>query len=122
MKCPRQRRLAGDAFSIRNSGMSSTAVNLIIQLFSGAAGSGLLAKFLSSLNLGPMANLITGAVGGIAGAHVLGSFLGSGAAASAAGSDLSSILTQIVGGGVGGPILTTVVALLRNARAGGRTA
>jgi hypothetical protein len=102
--------------------MSSTAVNLIIQLLSGAAGSGLLAKFLGQLNLGPIGNLITGAVGGIAGGHVLGSFLGSGAAATATGGDLSSILTQIVGGGVSGPILTAVVALLRNARSGSRTA
>ena len=105
--------------------MSSTVVNLIIQLLSGAAGSGILAKFLSQLNLGPIGNLITGLAGGVAGGNVLGSLLGSGAAATAAtatGSDLSSILTQIVGGGVGGPILTAIVALLRNARAGRRTA
>jgi hypothetical protein len=102
--------------------MSSTTVSLIIQLLSGAAGSGLLAKFLSQLNLGPIGNLITGAVGGVAGGNVLSSLLGTGAAAAATGGDLSSILTQIVGGGLGGPILTAVVALLRNARAGGRTA
>jgi hypothetical protein len=102
--------------------MSSTAVNLIIQLLSGAAGSGLLARFLGQLNLGPLGNLISGAVGGIAGGHVLGSILGTGAAAAATGGDLSSILTQIVGGGIGGPILTAIVALLRNARTGRRTA
>jgi hypothetical protein len=102
--------------------MSSTAVNLIIQLLSGAAGSGLLARFLSQLNLGPLGNLISGAVGGIAGGHVLGSILGTGAAGTATGGDLSSILTQIVGGGIGGPILTAIVALLRNARTGRRTA
>jgi hypothetical protein len=102
--------------------MSSTVVNLIIQLLSGAAGSGLLAKFLSQLSLGPLGNLITGLAGGVAGGNILGSLLGSGAAATATGGDLSSILTQIVGGGVGGPILTAVVALIRNAMAGGRTA
>jgi hypothetical protein len=64
--------------------MSSTVVNLIIQVLSGAAGSGLLVKFLNQLNLAPIGNLISGAVGG--------------------------------------PILTAVVALLRNARTGGRTA
>lgn len=102
--------------------MSSAALNLIIQLLSGAAGSGLLAKLVSQLNLGPLGNLITGALGGVGGGNVLGSLLGSGAAATAAGGDLSSILTQIVGGGVGGPILTAIVALIRNAMAGSTTA
>jgi hypothetical protein len=102
--------------------MSSTALNLIIQLLSGAAGSGLLTRFLSQLNLGPIGNLITGAVGGIAGGNVLGSLLGTGVAESTASGDLSSILTQIVGGGFGGPILTAIVALLANVRTGSRTA
>ena len=53
--------------------MSSTVLNLIIQLLSGAAGSGLLAKFVSQLNLGPLGNLITGALGGVGGGSVLGS-------------------------------------------------
>jgi hypothetical protein len=102
--------------------MSSTVVSLIIQLLSGAAGSGLLAKFVSQLNLGPIANIITGALGGVGGGNLLGSLLGSGAAATATSGDLQSILTQIVGGGVGGPILTAIVALIRNAVAGGKTA
>ncbi len=102
--------------------MSSTLVTLIIQLLSGAAGSGLLAKFVSQLNLGPIGNLITGALGGVGGGNVLGSLLGGGAAATATGGDLASILTQIVGGGVGGPILTAIVALIRNAIAGGKPA
>jgi hypothetical protein len=102
--------------------MSSTVVNLIIQLLSGAVGSGLLVRFLSQLNLGPMGNLITGALGGIAGGNILESLLGSGAAATATGGDLSSILTQIVGGGAGGPILTAIVAFLGNVRASRRPA
>jgi hypothetical protein len=102
--------------------MSSTTVNLIIQLLSGAAGSGLLARLLSQLNLGPIGNLITGAVGGIAGGNILGSLLGTGAADTAISGDLSSILTQIVGGGVGGSILTAIVAFLGNVRASRRTA
>ena len=43
---------------------------------------------------------------------------GAGTAAATGGGDLGSILTQIVGGGVGGPILTAIVALIRNATAG----
>jgi hypothetical protein len=98
--------------------MSSTVVNLIIQLLSGAASSGLLAKYVSQLNLGPIANLIVGALGGVGGGNVLGSLLGSGAAAATSGGDLASILTQLVGGGVGGSILTAIVALIRNAVVG----
>jgi hypothetical protein len=102
--------------------MSSTVVSLIIQLLSGAAGSGLLAKFVTQLNLGPLGNLITGALGGIGGGNILGSLLGSGAAVATGGGDVASILTQIVGGGVGGPILTAIIALVRNAVAGNKPA
>jgi hypothetical protein len=98
--------------------MSATLVNLIIQLISGAAGSGVLARMISQLNLGPIGNLITGALGGVGGGNILGSLLGAGATTATAGGDLGSILTQIVGGGVGGPILTAIVALIRNAMAG----
>ena len=97
--------------------MSATLVNLIIQLISGAAGSGVLARMVSQLNLGPIGNLITGALGGVGGGNILGSVLGAGTAAATGGADLGSILTQIVGGGVGGPILTAIVALIRNATA-----
>ena len=100
--------------------MSSSLVSLIIQLISGAAGSGLLAKMVSQFNLGPIGNLITGAIGGVGGGNILGSLLGAGTAAAAGGGDLGSIFTQIVGGGVGGPILTVIVALIRNAIAGGK--
>jgi hypothetical protein len=98
--------------------MSATLVNLIIQLISGAVGSGVLARMISQLNLGPIGNLITGALGGVGGGNILGSLLGAGATAATGGGDLGSILTQIVGGGVGGPILTAIVALIRNAMAG----
>ena len=99
--------------------MSATVVNLIIQLISGSAGSGVLARMISQLNLGPIGNLITGALGGVGGGNILGSLLGAGATTAATGgADLGSILTQIVGGGVGGPILTAIVALIRNAMAG----
>jgi hypothetical protein len=102
--------------------MSPTFLSLIIQLLSGAAGSGLLARFVSQLNLGPIGNLVTGALGGVGGGSVLGSLLGGGAAATATGGDLASVLTQIVGGGVGGPILTAIAALVRNAIAGSKPA
>jgi hypothetical protein len=40
--------------------MSSTFVSLIIQLSLGAADSGLLAKFVSQVNPGPIGSLVTG--------------------------------------------------------------
>ena len=55
--------------------MSATLVNLIIQLLSGAAGSGVLARLVSQLNLGTIGNLITGALGGVGGGNILGSLL-----------------------------------------------
>jgi hypothetical protein len=58
--------------------MSSTILNLIIQLLSGAAGSGLLAKYVSQLNLGPIANLITGRLAGLAAATSLARFSAAG--------------------------------------------
>ncbi len=76
-------------------------------------------KWLASLTSVPIRNLITGAIGGVGGGNILGSLLGAGTAAAAGGGDLGSILTQIVGGGVSGPILTVIVALIRNAIAGG---
>ncbi len=97
--------------------MSATLANLIIQLLSGAAGSGVLTKIISQLNLGPLGNIITGALGGVGGGNILGSILGAGTAAATSGADFGSILTQIVGGGIGGPILTAIVALIRNALA-----
>src|SRR5271166_1462648 len=100
--------------------MSSSLVSLIIQLISGAAGSGVLTKIASQFNLGPIGNLITGAIGGVGGGNILGSLLGGGAAAATSGGDLGSILAQVVGGGVGGPIVTAIVALIRNAVGGTR--
>ena len=66
--------------------MSATLVNLIIQLISGAAGSGVLARLVSQLNLGTIGNLITGALGGVGGGNILGSLLGAGTAAATGGS------------------------------------
>ncbi len=104
--------------------MSASIINLIIQLISGAGGSSLLANAVSKLNLGPVGNLITGALGGVGGGHLLDSILGGGGTAAAAnaasGLDIGSIISQIIGGGVGGSVLTAIVALVRNAMSDNR--
>jgi len=41
-------------------------VPLIVQAVAGGAGGGILGQFLKSKNLGPVANIIAGAVGGLA--------------------------------------------------------
>jgi hypothetical protein len=101
--------------------MSASIIGLIIQLVAGAGGSSVLANLVSKFNLGPLGNIITGALGGVAGGNVLGALLhgGGAAAANAAGGlDLGSLITQLIGGGVGGPIITMIVALIRNAMSG----
>jgi hypothetical protein len=105
--------------------MNATIINLIIQLVAGAGGSSILANAASRLNLGPLGNLITGALGGIGGGNLLGALLHGGGAAAAnaatGGFDLGSLVTQLIGGGVGGPIVTAIVAMIRNAMSGQKT-
>jgi hypothetical protein len=105
--------------------MSATIINLIIQLIAGAGGSSVLANLANKYNLGPLANIITGALGGVGGGNVLGALLHGGGAAAAnaatSGLDLGSIVTQLIGGGVGGPIVTAIVAMIRNAMSGQKT-
>jgi hypothetical protein len=95
--------------------MSASIIGLIIQLVAGAGGSSVLASAVSKFNLGPLANIITGALGGVGGGSLLGGLLQGGAAS---GLDLGSVITQLIGGGVGGPIVTIIVALIRNAMSG----
>jgi hypothetical protein len=103
----------------------AAVLSLIVQLLSGAVGSNLLASVASKFNLGPVGNLIAGALGGVSGSNLLNMILGTGAstaAAAAGGGDLASIVTQIVGGGIGGSIVTAVVGAIRNAMSGPRVA
>lgn len=95
--------------------MDASVLHLIIQLIAGAAGSNLLASAVSKLSLGAWANTIIGALGGIGGGDILGALLRTNVAG---GADLPSIITQIIGGGVGGPILTAVAAIVRDALSG----
>ncbi len=55
--------------------MSETLINLIIQLFAGAAGGSGVAKANKSFDLGPIANAIIGALGGAGGGSLLSSLV-----------------------------------------------
>ena len=104
--------------------MTATIINLIVQLIAGAGGANVLANTLRKLDLGPLGNTIIGAIGGLGGGSLAGAMMTGGAAAAGAagGLDLGSLLTQLVAGGVGGPVLTAVVAMVRNVMAGQKAA
>jgi hypothetical protein len=100
--------------------MSSTIISLIVSLLSGGVGARLVVGVLKQFNLGPIGNLIVGALGGAGGGSILGSLLGGGAAATAAsaasssGFDIGSIVSSLAGGGIGGAVLQVIVGLIRN--------
>jgi len=84
---------------------------LIVQAIAGGAGGGILGQFLRSKNLGPLANIITGVVGGVATGQglnaagvlaQLGPMLGNstvagGLAALVGGGVLQAIAAQVMG-------------------------
>ncbi|OAI22919.1 hypothetical protein A1351_20335 [Methylosinus sp. R-45379] len=95
--------------------MSETLINLIIQLFAGAAGGSGVAKANKSFDLGPIANAIIGALGGAGGGSILTSLIPALAGAAGNGFDIAVFAGQLVGGGVSGAIVTAIVGLIRNA-------
>ena len=76
-------------------------------------------KILRQVNLGPLGNTLTGAIGGLAGGYWLAPMITAGAiAAGNSGMDLSAIAASVVGGGVGGAILTLIAGIVRKMFAG----
>jgi len=97
--------------------MSSTLVNLIIQLIAGVAGGHAAGASLKDYNLGPLGNTIAGAIGGAGGGQLLQVLIPALMGAAGGGLDIGSIIGQLVGGGASGAILTVIVGLIRNAMA-----
>ena len=66
-----------------------------------------------------MGNTIAGAIGGFGGGRILDILLGGGAMArmpvAASGLDIGAIIQDVAGGGIGGAVLTIVVALIKGA-------
>jgi len=94
--------------------MSSTLINLIIQLITGVVGGNAAGTALKDYNLGSIGNTIAGAIGGVGGGQLLQSVIPAIAGAAGGGLDLGSIIGQIVGGGAGGAILTIIAGLVKN--------
>lgn len=96
--------------------------SLIIQLIIGAVGGNAAGKALPDKSLGTTGNTITGAIGGVGGGWILDMILGGGAVATdaaagaaASGLDIGAIIQDVAGGGIGGAVLTIVVALIKGA-------
>ena len=96
--------------------MSSTIINLIIQVIAGAIGGNAAGAGMDNADLGKVGNTIAGALGGVGGGQILGALVPA-LAAAASGVDLKAVVGQLVGGSVGGAILTIVVGMLKNAMA-----
>jgi uncharacterized membrane protein YeaQ/YmgE (transglycosylase-associated protein family) len=84
-------------------------VSFIIQLLSGAVGGTLAGDLLKNLSLGVLGNSLTGIVGGFLGGQLLQNLLGVRLVADD-NVDLQSLFASVVGGGIGGAIVTAVVA------------
>jgi hypothetical protein len=94
--------------------MSSTVVNLIIQLIAGVIGGNAIGTSLKDYNLGPLGNTIAGAIGGAGGGQILQALIPALAGATGGGLDIGSIIGQLVGGGTSGAILTVIVGVVKN--------
>ena len=98
--------------------MSSTIINLIIQIIAGAIGGNAAAAGMEQANLGTAGNTIAGALGGIGGGQILGPLVPA-LAAAAGGVDWKVVVGQLVGGSVGGaPLHAPVLRSADNSRPG----
>ena len=97
--------------------MSSTLINLIIQLIAGAVGGNAAGTALKDYDLGKLWNTVAGGLGGVAGGQVLQALIPF-LAGTAGNVDVGALLGQAVGGGVAGAIVTFIVGAIKNAMSG----
>jgi hypothetical protein len=88
------------------------ALNLIIQLASGATGGNVAGALAEKYGLGPLGNTITGLVGGGIGGELIKAALGA-PALSASGFDLGTLLGDLGAGSAGGACLTIATGIAR---------
>jgi hypothetical protein len=87
-------------------------LNLVIQLLSGAAGGNIAGNLSRNIDLGPIGNTLTGAVGGSVDGYLLSGLLGL-AAVRAGGLEIGTFISAVLTGGVSGGILTAILGLIR---------
>jgi len=99
--------------------MSSTLINLIVQLIAGALGGNAAGATMKNLDLGTLGNTIAGALGGAGGGTLLTALLPmlQGAAGNL---DIGALAGQAVGGGVAGAIVTAIVGAIKNGMSGAK--
>jgi len=102
-------------------------VNLIISLISGLVGGNIAGSAMQDKSLGALGNSISGLIGGGTGGYILkllGLFTSAVTTSAVTGQptpvdashlDLTTILANIGGSGVGGAILTAIVAWIKSA-------
>jgi hypothetical protein len=91
---------------------------IIIQIVTGIIGGQAVGAAVKQAAMGQLPKIISGALGGVGGAAILGSLLGGGAvdpAAAMGGLGGALNLENIVGGAGGGAILTGIVGAVMNA-------
>jgi hypothetical protein len=91
---------------------------IIIQIVTGIIGGQAVGAAVKQAAMGQLPKIISGALGGVGGAAILGSLLGGGAvdpAAAMGGLGGALNLENIVGGAGGGAILTVIVGAVMNA-------
>jgi len=90
---------------------------IIIQIVTGIIGGQAVGAAIKQAAMGQLPKIISGALGGVGGAAILGSLLGGGAMDPAAMGGLGSALNleNILGGAGGGAILTGIVGAVMNA-------
>ena len=98
-----------------------TLLPIIVQVITGIIGGQAVGAAVKQAAMGQLPKILSGAIGGVGGAAILGSLLGGGgidpAAASAAVEGVGSALNlnNIIGGAGGGAILTGIVGAVMNA-------
>jgi hypothetical protein len=98
-----------------------TLLPIIVQIVTGIIGGQAVGAAVKQAAMSQLPKILSGAIGGVGGAAILGSLLGGGAidpaAASAAVEGVGSALNlnNIVGGVGGGAILTAIVGAVMNA-------
>jgi hypothetical protein len=96
--------------------------SLLIQLIIGAVGGNAAGKAMPDKSLGTLGNTIAVDDAALGGGYLLDITLAGGAmatdaaaGAAASGLDIGAIIQDVAGGGIGGAVLTIVVALIKGA-------
>ncbi|CDZ80098.1 hypothetical protein BN1013_00603 [Candidatus Rubidus massiliensis] len=103
-------------------GFKMDILNLIISLISGVAGSSITSSAMKEKGLGALGNILTGLLGGAGGGYLLQildilnktNMAGTTTPATGTEFDFGTLLANIGSSGVGGALLSAIVAWIKN--------